>query len=365
VVESFFSSTCEPAPSRRQFLILGAGLIGNPGVREARAQSDDGTAVIRQHATTAGDPWVVSHGLRAMGRDFTVQGGRRAVDFLLAEHVTAVTVNGRTMLGFPRTVEVHPNMFLKTLLEAGVPLSYRFVHQGQHRTLADLVEGARLLLRPRHEQPSEMAWTITALTRTTSPLRARWTNAWGEPVDLDALVGSALDVLEHDSAPLSDAMRNGRPLSARAPVHGLTCGGTHLIYSLITAAHAGYASNGRAQRVRQQVDLLVWRLSADIDLIDRFYAVPRPTPFAPLIHLDSKLKLLGHAEECLALATRRQVVALSQAQEAKRRTAISVIRRLLADVERLDLAQLRPQQFEAYQQIVGDVCHARHGLTLA
>jgi hypothetical protein len=364
VVEAFFPSGCEPGQSRRQFLILGAALMGVSGSRQASAQSNDGIDVIRAHATTPRDPWVVSHGLRAMGRDFTIQGGRSAVDFLLEEHFTSVTVNGRTMLAVPREVEIHPNMFLKTLLEAGVPFNYRFVHKGQRRTVADVVEGAKLLLRPGQEPPSEMAWTITALTRTISPVRARWTNAWGEPVDLDAVVGRALEALERDSAPVSDAMKQGRPLSARAPVHELTCGGTHLIYSLVAAAHAGYAGNGRGQRLREQVDLLVWRLGADVDLIDRFYAAQRATSFASLMHLDAKLKLLGHAEECLALATRRKVVVLSEAQQARRQTAIAETRRLLGDVERLDLSKLRPRQFEAYQQIVGDVCHARHGLTL-
>jgi hypothetical protein len=314
---------------------------------------------------TPRDPWAVSHGLRAMGRDFTIQGGRSAVDFLLEEQITSVTVGGKTMLGVPREVEIHPNSFLKTLLEAGVPLDYRFSHRGQPRTLADVVEGARLLLRPGQDPPSEMAWSIIALTRVTSPLRARWTNAWGEPVDLDAVVGSALDMLERDSAPMRDAMRQGRPLSARAPVHELTCGGTHVIYSLIAAAHAGYVSNGRKGRLREQIDLLVWRLGADTDLIDRFYAAQRPTAFASLMHLDSKLKLLGHAEECLALATRRKVAVLSDTQQAQRRTAIAETRRLLGQVETLDLAKLRPRRFEAYQQVVGDVCHARHGLTLS
>ncbi len=378
MVEPFFPSTCESLRSRRQFLALGVALIGVGGSRQARAGSHDGSSVIRDYATTPQDPWVVSHGLRGMGRDFTIQGGRRAVDFLLEQHLTSVTVNGRTMLGFPRTVEIHPNMFLKTLLEAGVPLDYRFDHKGQPRTLGDVVAGARLLLRPAQEPPSEMAWTITALTQTTSPLRARWTNAWGEPVDLDAIVGSALEALERDSAPLTAAMRQGRPLSARAPVHELTCGGTHLIYSLIVAAHAGYASNARGQRVREQVELLVWRLGADVDLIDRFYAAQKPTPFVSWMHLDAKLKLLGHAEECLALATRRKVIVLSETQQAKHETAVAELRRLLADVENRDPVKLRDlakaypahskayqQIAEAYQQLVGDVCHARHGLTLS
>lgn len=130
VVEPFFPSGCEPVQSRRQFLALGGALIGVLGSREGSAKSGDGVDVIRQHAMTPRDPWAVSHGLRAMGRDFTIQGGRSAVDFLLEEQITSVTVGGKTMLGVPREVEIHPNSFLKTLLEAGVPLDYRFSHRG-------------------------------------------------------------------------------------------------------------------------------------------------------------------------------------------------------------------------------------------
>jgi hypothetical protein len=309
-----------------------------------------------------------------MGRDFTLEGGRRAVDFLLEEHVTSLTENGRVVLTFPREVEIHPNMFLKTMLEAGVPLGYGFSVKGHRHTLADLVEGARLQLRPAAlagrtaeaaYNRSELAWTIIALTRTTSPVKPRWTNAWGEVVDLHAVVASALDTLEEASAPLSEAMKAGRPLTAKAPVHKFACGGTHLIYSIIAAAHAGYVADGRAQRVGQQIDLLQWRVGADVELIDRFYAQRRALPMAEWFHLSSRLKMLGHAEECLALARRRRVVARSATQEGQHRAGVAQLRRVLSDLEARDMTVLRTAKPELYREIVGDVCHAEHGLTLS
>ena len=118
----FFPSTCHPVVSRRQFLV-GAGTalaVGQLGSRDAPAgpASDDGSAIIRRYAVSPEDPWAVSHALRGMGRDFTIDGGRRAVDFLLQDVLVTLPANGKGALGFQIEVEAHPNMFLKTLLEA-------------------------------------------------------------------------------------------------------------------------------------------------------------------------------------------------------------------------------------------------------
>ena len=203
----FFPATCHPVLTRRQ-LLLGSGallaagsLVG--GRAFSGAASDDGMAIIREHATLPDDPWAVAHGLRAMGRDFTIKGERRAVDYLLESVLTTHSANGQTVLGFPIDVEVHANAFLKTMLEAGVPLDHAFTRKGRRRTLGDVVEGARALLRPTlvASLPNALPWSLIALTRTTSPRRRQWTNAWGEPVDLDALVESALRLLEEASLP--------------------------------------------------------------------------------------------------------------------------------------------------------------------
>ena len=119
--------------------------------------------------------------------------------------------------------------------------------------------------------------------------------------------------------------------------------------------------------MQQQMDLLVWRLGADVDLIERFYQAPglRGTAAASWLELDSKLKLLGHAEECLALAARSKVVKLTAAQQTQRRAAEVTLRRIIEDLEHRDLGEARTLDRELYRQLVGDICHARHGLSLA
>lgn len=346
--------------------MLAAGGLGRARVRAAEV-SDNGTAIVQQYATTPEDPWVVAHGLRAMGRDFKVKDGRRAVDYLLQDVLVSVPANGKSVLGFSAETEVHPNMFLKTMLEAGVPLDQAFTHEGRRRTVREIVDGARALLRPQQVMsvPNALPWTIIALTRTTTPLRRAWTNAWGEPVDLDTLVGSALQLLEQASLPVAQAMRDGRPETAQAPVHGFTCGGTHMIYALLTAVQTGYAGKDRRARVQQQVDILVFRLSADLDLIERFYQSRANDPAVGWYDLDAKLKLLGHAEECLAFAALHDVTKLTSSQRGQRQAAVTTLRRMLRDLEAKNLGETRTLDRELYRQLVGDACHARHGLTLA
>lgn len=369
---SFFPATCHPVISRRQFLAGTAAALaaGRLDSREALAGQafDDGAAIIRRHAVAPDDPWAVAHGLRGMGRNFTINGGRRAVDFLLEDVLVTVPANGRGVLGFPTEVEVHPNAYVKTLLEAGVPLDHAFTHEGRRRTMRDVVDGARALLRPTlvGSMPNALPWSLIALTRTTTPMRHQWTNAWGEQVALDLVVERALRLLEQASAPLLDAMRAGRPETAQAPVHSFTCGGTHMLYALLTALYAGYAGKDRRERVQRQVDLLVWRLGADLDLVDRFYGGARAgSAGASWYALDAKLKLLGHGEECLAFATLHDVAGLAPSQRERRQTAVATLRRMLRDLESRDLGEARALDRELYRQVIGDTCHARHGLTLA
>ena len=367
----FFPATCHPVLSRRQFVVGASTALAVGGMGHARARAaqgvDDAAAIIRRYAGTPDDPWVVAHGLRGMGRDFLINGGRRAVDFLLEEVLVSVPANGKQALGFPIDAEGHSNMFLKTMLEAGVPLDYAFKHEGRRRTLRDVLDGARALFRPKLviSVPNNLPWSLIALTRTTSPIRPHWTNAWGEPVDLDLVVESALRLLEQASLPVAEAMREGRPESGPAPVHGFTCGGTHMIYGLLAAVHAGYVAKDRRERMQEQVDLLVWRLSADLDLINRFYAGRAGNPGAPWYEFEAKLKLLGHAEECLAFATLHSVAGFTPAQREQRQVALATLRGMLRDLDGRDVGQAKALDRELYRQVIGDVCHARHGLTLA
>jgi hypothetical protein len=373
VSRSFFPATCHTGLTRRELLLAGgtAILLGEPLVRAGRealaGTSDDGAGIVQRYATPLDDPWIVAHGVRAMGRSFTLSTGRRAVDYLLESVLVDVPANGKIFLGFPIDVEGHPNMFLKTMLEAAVPVDYAFTHKGRRRTVQEVVDGARALLRSSQvaSSPNDLPWSLIALTRTTPVSRRQWTNAWGESTDLDALVESALRLLEQASLPVAEAMREGRPETQQAPVHNFTCGGGHMIYALLAALQAGYTGKDRSRRMQQQVDLLVWRLSADLDLIDRFYRARGNSATDFWYQFDAKLKLLGHAEECLAFAELHKLARFTSAQRTQRQAATATLRRLLLDLDARNLGEAKAFDRDLYRQLVGDTCHARHGLTLA
>jgi hypothetical protein len=181
-------------------------------------------------------------------------------------------------------------------------------------------------------------------------------------VDLDAVVEGALRLMEEASRPLAQAMAENRPEAMRAPVHAFTCAGTHMLYALLTAVHSGYAGRDRAERVEALVHLMVWRLRADPRLIERFYAARARQRGASWYEVDAMVKILGHAEECLAFATQRDLVRLRPDQEARRRAAVTSVRRMIADLQEPDLEQVRRLNPELFRQLVGDICHARHGL---
>lgn len=364
----FYPATCHPPVLTRRQLLVGAGALlaaGTLGAAPADA-GDDGVAIIRRYAALPDDPWAVCHGVRAMGREFKLRDGRNAVDWLLETQLASIATPGGNVLAFPLSVEVHPNMFLKTLIEAGVPLDHAFTYQRRRRTLREVADGASALFRPADviTQPNMLPWSIIAFAHTTSPLRGRWKNAWGEPVDFDLVVESALRLMEEASQPLMQALLEDRPETAKAPVHAFTCGGTHLLYALLTAVQAGYVGSDRQERVRQQTELMVWRLHADLGLIDRFYRERTAQPGASWYEADAKVKLLGHGEECLAFAVRRGVVTLTGAQHEQRRAAVKTLRRMIEDMEGRNLAEARDLDRELFRQLIGDTCHARHGLTL-
>jgi hypothetical protein len=128
---------------------------------------------------------------------------------------------------------------------------------------------------------------------------------------------------------------------------------------------AGYDGQDRLDRTRRQVDLLLARLTTDVDLIERFYGERTAQAGRYWFELDAKLKLLGHSEECLAFGTRRGLVKLNPAQQAQRQQGVAAVRRMIHEMETKDMRGAREVNPELFRQLVGDTCHARHGLVLA
>ena len=62
---------------------------------------------------------------------------------------------------------------------------------------------------------------------------------------------------------------------------------------------------------------------------------------------------------------RAKVVKLTAAQQTQRRAAAATLRRMIGDLEHRGLDEVRTLDRELYRQLVGDTCHARHGLHLS
>lgn len=365
----FYPATCHPVTRRATLggalAAAGAWALGFP--RHACAGRQElTTPIILAHARHPEDPWSIVHGIRAMGRDFTIERGAPAASFVLSEYLDERVVNGKRYLAFPRTVERHENQFLKTLLEAGVPLDFPFTHRGRRRSLQDVADGARGLFRfSERTDRDTIAWSLIAVSGTTSPARGAWTNAWGERVDLARVVQVGFETMERASRPIQEARDAGLPPEERAPIHAFTCGGTHLLYSLLAATSAGYRVPRHRERLDRLMDLLVYRLRADLHLLDRFYGPKLSTiPGTGWFLLDGQIKFIGHAFECLGYAERHALYTVPARERDRYEEARAALDRALGKLVQLDLNPVRAADIELFRQLVGDVCHAHRGLQL-
>lgn len=359
-------SCCLSPLSRREFLrAMAVGAVGLALPSPAFSESREGTArrLIERHAATPDDPWALVHGIRALGRDFGFK-GERAVDYVLRTSVKEEEVKGRGYLHIPANVEVHTNMFLKTFLEAGVPLDQEVQVNGRSYSLKDLGEGAKALFRfdPKTFDRNDLAWSLIAF----SELRAgEWENAYGQRIRLKELAAFGLKALQEATEGIKPYFQNSLPLPQKMPIHRFTCGGTHLLYSLLVAAKHGYLGAEGRDRLQEQLQMLIYRLQADPDLIDRYYQRLAQAPGMEVFRADAKLKLLGHALECLGYAKRNGLFRPGRMERERMGKAEQEVGGFFTYFGGLDLQAVRQRSAQLHQQIVGDICHAYRGMRLA
>jgi hypothetical protein len=323
--------------------------------------------IILEHAKAKDNPWLLIHGIRAMGPGFSIDDGS-ALGYLCSHYLRESSVNGKAYLYMPIDDEGHPNAFLsEAVLDAGVPLSYPFRWNGRRYTMRDVLAGARATFDfdPATFDRDALAWSLVAFAHTTSPRQDRWVNANGKPIVFAEVVEFGMTTLEEATGKLRAAM-DQPPIPLRDEIHDFACGGTHLIYGLSTCFRFGYRQRSLAERMKTQYDLLVWRLAADSHLMDSYYkevATEYPQNVARIYSLDAQLKFLGHALEVLNHArlfrlfspTVPQTKAINRAQEALIDVVEAVGQEGIAKhVGDRMLANL----------LLGDACHAYHGLTM-
>ena len=140
--------------TRRQFHKIAAFILSCAAIdlRRQPAQAmvsevatNDLHQLIMQYAPARDNPWLLIHGIRATGKDFSV-GEEKAIDCLCSYWLTQKWANGMPYLYMPTDYEHHPHCFLsEAVLNSYVPLDYAFRNNGQTYSVADLVKGAKAL----------------------------------------------------------------------------------------------------------------------------------------------------------------------------------------------------------------------------
>ena len=81
--------------------------------------------------------------------------------------------------------------------------------------------------------------------------------------------------------------------------------------------------------------------------------------------LDARLKFLGHSMEIITYGRTFGLFTPTAAQQAEIRRATETLVETILDISTLDLGAVRDQTRPLYHLLVGDACHAYHGLWMA
>lgn len=327
--------------------------------------------IVVKYARLADDPWTLMHGVRAMGRGFTIK-GQNAIEFLCSRFLKQKTVAGKSYLYMPLDDEGHTNAFLKTILEAGVPPSHPFRLDGRRHTVGDLVISAKALFTfdPKTIDPDDIAWTLIAFSLQIPPSRDTWTNAYGQQIRFSDVIRFGFDTLDDATKRFRSAKERGVMPDANDKIVHFTCGGTHLVYGLASCVGNGRGGVDFAERLKKHLDLMVWRLEADGSLMERFYRdVPSPQAKPPgwekvyaLYHNDAMIKFFGHAFEIISYARHRRLFAPSAVQARAIEKAGATLADAVRGIKGVDLFEVRKTNKRLFHLLVGDCCHAYHGI---
>ena len=332
------------------------------------------TPLINTYARVEDDPWTLMHGVRAMGPNFSIKGAN-AVDVLCSRFLKQKTVAGKSYLYMPEEHEGHSNAFLKTVLEAGVSPSHPFTLDGRRYTIGDLVRHAKGLFTfdPKTIDRDDIAWTLIAFSLQIPPSHDTWTNAYGQQIRFVDLVRFGFDTLDETTQGFRRAKARGVMPEERDAIMAFTCGGTHLVYGLASCVANRHGGDELRRRLKDHLDLHIWRLQADGYLMERFYRQVPPPPGNPpdwqklyaLYHHDATLKFYGHSFEILSYARYHRLFTPTLAQERAIKKAATMLAEAVKGIEGVDLFEVRRTNLRLFHLLVGDSCHAYHGIHMA
>lgn len=371
-----------------------------PDSANARRAAEE---MLEHYTRDLNNPSAIIHAIRGFGRDFRLADGSSGVEHLCQRYAVDKEVGGRRYVYFKRDAEVHENSFLKTFLEAGVSPDQPVTVADRRYTLRDVIEGGKALFRcdaedlfrydadeyrydaafkaprPPGAPPVRMRgqlihehlpWGIIAFTLLVPPDKSSWVNAYGEKIDLAAVVDRSLAEFEGTCALGREQMMRGQaaPAAFREEIKNYSCFGLHTTYCYLVALRRGFTANGMASRVREMVDLLTYRLKSDAEAIVREYAAEAKGAGGPLLDAFTTralIKLYGHAFETINYAKIHGMMTFTPSQERRIAEGERAMYESLVRLRAMDWGMLRRSLGDKFiSDIIIALGHAVRGLRL-
>ncbi|ADO72914.1 hypothetical protein [Stigmatella aurantiaca] len=329
-------------------------------------------AVCQTHALEPSNPWALAHGITLEGRDVRARDGRRAVDVIVSDFLRRDEAPGGRGLYFEsftaqgHPVQPHPALLEKTLVLAGVPLGRTFRTEAGPVTLKRLMEALQRNFHPTLASSPEGAWALDALGHVLTP-GATFRNGTGETVRFDAVMDEALVTLEREQSELAEGMKAGLPQvpKRKQGIYAHPCGGLHFFQAVASWARHPAVRQAWGGRLEVQVDVLLYRLGSEAR---QYEAALAAAPQHRLALLSQSLKFYGHFLETLGRYRKENGWRPSPSQQ---QTVVRARQLLEATVRRLGEAQafqrmpvLAKEEPQLFWDLLGDSCHAAHGLDL-
>lgn len=361
--------------------------------------------MLEHYARDLNNPSVLIHAVRGFGKNFKLADGSSAVDYLCARFAADKEVNGQRHVYFKRDAEVHENSFLKALLEAGVSLAQPITVGNNKYTLRDAAESGRMLFRcdpkdlfkydahqfrydtayspPRQSAPGQpppdgrgelvhehLPWGLIAFSMLNPPDKATWTNAYGETINLTAIIDRGLAEYENTCALGQQELIGGQPAPKkfRDEIKKYSCFGLHSVYGFLACVKHGYRNDDLPGRVRRTLDLTTHRLKGDAAAINQEYAEQAgntPPALVEAFRVRALVKFYGHAFESINYAKLHNLTTFTPADQRRIEAGEQAFYDSLVRLRALDWGGLRQSLGEKFaSDIVIALGHAARALKL-
>jgi hypothetical protein len=335
------------------------------------------------------NPWALAHGVTGLGKKFAAADGRLASavmvnDYLLKSSLPhspsgAERGDGGAAPGSPYSflkyapdgtpIEPHPNLIAKTLVLAGLPPATVFKTRGAGTvTLQGLTDSARTGFRhvPQSEEYwKETAWTLDLIGAGLKPGKgARFLVSDGTEVDFDKVMDDALAYHQAAAAPLEEGMKKGLPSvpKNKQGLYAHSCGGLHLTQAIIAWARHAEVKKRWGEKLDTLIAVIFYRLDSERAQYD---AALQQAPQYRLQVLTQMVKFYGHFLETTARLketgwkpSEPQLVAVRKAKAL----LDAAVRSLEEDKAFSRMDQLKQTHRQLWLDLIGDSCHAAHGL---